>query len=244
MKKSSTGRETTLETSGPELLENARNSLLELHSSKSTNQAAIILGLAIVALAVIPVYDKFSFYWSGITFLAISIGTLVFFGVHALGKLIAYGILTSAIQSVTPQEPDELIKKAYSVQSYPSRIMIPSLCLRDFLLKNGKDKGNPLYRFYRFTQNKLFKLVYFIAFVLVLLWLLIYYNPSVEAYFEASAWNWYVRYVIMGIVGTAFAIIVGVSGWSTKKRFDAGYETRRQNWLNELKKNADYLSSV
>jgi hypothetical protein len=89
-------------------IEDARNSLLAHYSSKSTNQTAILLGLAIVFFTVIQVALIISSKWERIWFLVLSAGFIIFIGTRAVGRLIAYGELATNVVHVKIADRDKI----------------------------------------------------------------------------------------------------------------------------------------
>jgi hypothetical protein len=97
-----------------ELIENARNSLLAHYSSKSTNQTAILVGLAIALFADIQVYINMSLKWEGILFVVPTMGLIIFIGLRAICRLIGWGDLASSIMKVKME--DSVVAKKYLSQ--------------------------------------------------------------------------------------------------------------------------------
>jgi len=90
-------------------IEDARNSLLAHYSSKSTNQTAILLGLAILFFADIQVaLIMFPSKWERIWFLVLSAGCIIFIGMRAVGRLIAYGELATNVVHVKIADRDAI----------------------------------------------------------------------------------------------------------------------------------------
>jgi hypothetical protein len=77
----------------------ARNALLAHFSSKSTNETAILIGLAIAIFADFQAYSAFNLPlpWQNITFLTFSLGTLFFFVIRQLSRLISWGQQADAV---------------------------------------------------------------------------------------------------------------------------------------------------
>lgn len=145
----------------PNLVEDARNSLLAHYSSKSTNQTVIILGLAVVFFTVIQLISALNLHalnlqlrWLGIPFLAFSLGLIIFLVTRAIGRLLYWGELASAVMLVKLAEWDvienllnsekpkvdleklklpspewkEVMKKLEVAPTYLSRLSRPSSC--------------------------------------------------------------------------------------------------------------------
>jgi hypothetical protein len=90
-------------------MEDARNSLLAHYSSKSTNQTTMLLGLAVVFFAVVELYRvlELPIKWEGGVFLTFFLGGIVIIGVRAVGRLLYYGELATAILYVELAGKDE-----------------------------------------------------------------------------------------------------------------------------------------
>ena len=90
------------------LIEDARNALLSHYSSKSTNQTAVLLGLAIVFFADIQAYSALNMppKWEQIVFLVPSVGLIIFVGMRAVGRLIVYGELATNVTHVKIADHD------------------------------------------------------------------------------------------------------------------------------------------
>jgi hypothetical protein len=80
-----------------EFIKDARNSLLAHYSSKSTNQTAVLLGLAVAFFADVQVALNISLKWAKIAFLVYSVTLIVLIGIRAIGRLIMYGELASGV---------------------------------------------------------------------------------------------------------------------------------------------------
>jgi hypothetical protein len=92
--------------------EDARNALLAHYSAKSTAQTAVLVGLAVVFFASVQAYDvlrklklSFGLDWA---FWVFSIISIIFFGVRAIGRLVYFGELATAILSVEMLSPQEI----------------------------------------------------------------------------------------------------------------------------------------
>jgi hypothetical protein len=87
----------------------ARNVLLAHFSSKSTNETAILIGLAVVFFADIQIYSVFNLPlpWQRITFLTLSLGMLFFFVIRQLSRLISWGQVADAILIVKMKSSKE-----------------------------------------------------------------------------------------------------------------------------------------
>jgi hypothetical protein len=92
-----------------ELEADARNALLAHFSSKSTNETAVLIGLAVAIFADFQAYDAFKFLlpWQKITFLTLSLGMLAFFVIRQLSRLISWGQVADAILIVKMQSSKE-----------------------------------------------------------------------------------------------------------------------------------------
>lgn len=84
------------------LLADARNSLLKHYSSKSTNQTAIILALAVAFFSVMGFYlnIQFTSNWQRILFLTLTVIPISFGVFRAAGRLISWGELAASIMCV------------------------------------------------------------------------------------------------------------------------------------------------
>jgi hypothetical protein len=86
-----------------ELLENARNALLQHYSSKSSNESQIILGLSVAFFAVITTYsiyiNKLDFQPLFIinVFFIIVLAIIIVFVIYAIARLIYWGKMASAL---------------------------------------------------------------------------------------------------------------------------------------------------
>lgn len=82
-----------------ELEAGARNALLAHFSSKSTNETAVLIGLAVAIFADFQAYSALDLplIWQKITFLTLSLGIISFFIIRQLSRLIQWGQLADAI---------------------------------------------------------------------------------------------------------------------------------------------------
>jgi hypothetical protein len=91
--------------------EDARNALLAHYSEKSTAQASVLVGLAVVFFASVQAYDvlrKLGLpFGLDTAFLVFSVISIIFIGVRAVGRLIYYGELAGGILSVEMQDYDD-----------------------------------------------------------------------------------------------------------------------------------------
>lgn len=80
----------------------ARNALLAHYSSKSTNETAVLIGLAVVIFADFQAYSALDFLqiWQKITFLTLSLGIIAFLIIRQLSRLIIWGKLADAVLCV------------------------------------------------------------------------------------------------------------------------------------------------
>ena len=87
----------------------ARNSLLAHFSSKSTNQTAVLIGLAVVFFADIQAYSAFNLplIWEKITFLTLTLGIIAFFVIRQLSRLICWAQQADAVIIVEMKSKDE-----------------------------------------------------------------------------------------------------------------------------------------
>jgi hypothetical protein len=171
-----------------DLEEDARNALLAHFSSKSTNQIAILLGLALLVFADFQAYGVFnlSLMWQKITFLTFSLGTIAFFFTRQLSRLICWGQMADAVLIVEMKSKKETethlresaIKpdKVELDPTYLARLSFSSDCrFQDWQKYTEKLSGLkrlPLL-IYRMTQDKHFvgKFIFAILAVwIVLLW--------------------------------------------------------------------------
>jgi len=97
----------------PNLVEDARNSLLAHYSSKSTNQTVIILGLAVVFFTVIQLISALNLHALnlqlrrlGIAFLTFSLELIMFLVIRAIGRLLYWGELASTVMLVSLADSD------------------------------------------------------------------------------------------------------------------------------------------
>ena len=78
--------------------EEARYALLDHFSSKSTNQATILFGLAVTFFTIVELYNalKLPFNWQGSAFLAIFLGLFAIVTGPQIGRLLYWGELATA----------------------------------------------------------------------------------------------------------------------------------------------------
>jgi hypothetical protein len=92
-----------------ELEADARNALLAHYSSKSTNETAVLIGLAVVIFADFQAYSAFNFpqTWEKITFLIFTLEIIIFFIIRQVSKLITWGQFADAIVCVKMPSVEE-----------------------------------------------------------------------------------------------------------------------------------------
>jgi len=112
-------------------LEEARNSLLQHYSSKSTNQTAILLGLAIAFFTAIQAYSALDFLlrWEKIVFLVSALAIIIFLLIRQISRLITWGELATASTIVEIIDRDAVTmyikqsRKKYPVDTiYPESV--------------------------------------------------------------------------------------------------------------------------
>jgi uncharacterized membrane protein len=81
------------------IVEDARNALLAHFSAKSTAQTAVLVGLAVTLFADFQAYSalRLPYAWQRITFLTFTLGAIIFFILHAIGRLMFYGELATQV---------------------------------------------------------------------------------------------------------------------------------------------------
>lgn len=87
----------------------ARNALLAHYSSKSTNQTAVLIGLAVVMFADFQAYSALDLpqIWQKITFLTFSLGIIAFLLIRQLSRLIIWGKMADAVLCVKMASTEE-----------------------------------------------------------------------------------------------------------------------------------------
>jgi hypothetical protein len=118
-------------SSQQELEADARNALLAHFSSKSTNETAILIGLAVVFFADIQIYSVFNLplIWQKITFLTLSLGMLAFFVIRQLSRLISWGQVADAILIVKMQSSEETKTRLGKSAVKPDKVGLDSTYL-------------------------------------------------------------------------------------------------------------------
>jgi hypothetical protein len=116
------------EKDNQDCLEEARNSLLQHYSSKSTNQTVILLGLAVAFFTAIQAYSALDFLlrWEKIAFLVSVLAIIIFLLIRQVSRLIYWGELATA--SVIVEILDRNAVKPYIDQSRknnPANTMYP-----------------------------------------------------------------------------------------------------------------------
>lgn len=167
------------------LLEDARNSLFAHFSSKSTNETAILVGLAVAFFADIQAYDalKLPLLSEQITFLTVSLAIIIFFVTHAIGRLVYWGLMATIISFVKAAANDnkmrewlvEMKPKSFPeseiASTYLARIIKPS---QEYLKEEIKERKTVAVFVHRMTDNKWFKIAYFILVALVYILALVF----------------------------------------------------------------------
>lgn len=106
-----------------ELIAEARNCLLTHFSSKSTNQTAILLGLAVAFFADIQAYNVLGLplLWEQIAFLTVSLGAIIFFVIRAVGRLVYWGLMAGIVFRVKAADNNDVIEwlNVGKPESYP-----------------------------------------------------------------------------------------------------------------------------
>ena len=89
-------------TNDPKLVEDARNALLAHYSSKSSNEAQILLGLAVALFALIQAYSVFSFLpvFLRNASLTWGLGIIAYLIIRQTGRIVYWGELADAIMLV------------------------------------------------------------------------------------------------------------------------------------------------
>jgi len=89
-------------TNDPKLVEDARNALLAHYSSKSSNEAQILLGLAVALFALIQAYSVFSFLpvFLRNASLTWGLGIIAYLIIRQTGRIVYWGELADAISLV------------------------------------------------------------------------------------------------------------------------------------------------
>ena len=164
------------------LIEDARNSLLQHFSSKSTNQTAVLMGLAIASFTVIQTYSvlKFQFDFEGVAFLTASLGLIIFLIIRAIGRLVYWGELAGAIHLMQIQDSNEIQQRLNEwlpkqnlkdekavhwtvIPTYLERLHIPSVWYVEAAKHDERNRWRASSLIWRITSHKWFGRVYLIA---------------------------------------------------------------------------------
>lgn len=168
-----------------EVIAEARNCLLTHFSSKSTNQTAILVGLAVAFFADIQAYDALHFPLNceRITFLTVSLGIIIFFVTYAIRRLIYWGQMASAVIRVEAKNEDDDFKKwmeSQKLKSKPQLNVAPTYLARlvyptwVYAEAGIKEDTSLISQVFRFINSKRFKTVYFILVVVVYILALVF----------------------------------------------------------------------
>jgi len=109
----------------------ARNALLAHFSSKSTNETAILIGLAIAIFADFQAYSAFNLPlpWQKITFLTFSLGIIAFFVVRQLSRLICWGQMADAVLIVEMKSKEETARALEENRAKPIEVKLAATYL-------------------------------------------------------------------------------------------------------------------
>jgi hypothetical protein len=161
----------------------ARKALLAHYSAKTTSQTAVLIGYAVAFFAVFQAYDvlsKLSLQF-GYYFLVSSVITLLFLVTYAVGRLVYYGELSSAVIFVKMAEYGKArgeVKKRFSEYEiempkpesiYPITYLERISCaIGDYVGCRSKHPNIPLWIWNR-TSSKWFWRIYGIVVFLAVL---------------------------------------------------------------------------
>lgn len=161
--------------------EDARNALLAHYSEKSTAQASVLVGLAVVFFASVQAFDvlrklDLPFGLDG-AFLWFSVISIIFIGVRAIGRLVYYGELAGGILSVEMQDYDDtkdMIKndltRPRSVKYRPTELERLASANQKYLNDLMKKKLSLPSFIYAVSHHKWFKNVYVVFVVALILY--------------------------------------------------------------------------
>jgi hypothetical protein len=153
--------------------EDARNALLAHYSEKSTAQASVLVGLAVVFFASVQAYDvlrKLSLpFGLDTAFLVFSTLSIIFFGVRAIGRLLYYGELAGGILTVemlgyeeTRRMMENDLKRPRSVKYKPTELERLASANQKYLDDLMAMKLSLASRIYAVSHHKWFEYFYLI----------------------------------------------------------------------------------